>query len=133
MRSLQPEFFIISASLNSDADYCNYTRHRDLQYDLQYSDLPYKEVYGRYEGNEERAFLVVTNDLEGIIELAYEYDQQSVLHVSPMREAALIFLYDQAPQYLGAFVEVSKKLVGVLPNSTYDPLMDKLYTTRKIS
>ena len=130
MRSIHPEFFILSASCSDFRDEDNALRTREMEDELRFSLLLYKKVQGVYKGVPEDSFLVVVDDTAGILELANSYNQESVLHVSPMREAALIYLSDRPPVYQGLWTEVTAHTARYEDNYTSDA-EGRYYITRR--
>lgn len=132
MRSIHPEFFILSASCSAFRDDDNRIRTREMEDILHLANYPYKKVQGVYKGVPEDSFLVVTEDTGGILELANSFNQEAVLHVSPMREASLVFLGDTPPVYQGLWTEVTKHTAQYHDNYTID-MDERYYICRKIS
>jgi len=131
MRSIHPEFLILSACCSAFREEDNRIRTRELEDILWHLDYKSKKVKGVYKGVEEDSFLVVTKDTGGILELANSFNQEAVLHVSPMREASLVFLSDTPPVYQGIWTEVTKHTAQYQDNYTMDT-DGRYYITRRI-
>lgn len=107
----------------------------------------YKELLGKYTMAGSDCDLTVseysylfTEDMvtfEQVMNVAKEFEQESVLFLDNQRNAYLLYLSqeDKYPspmcgEYLGRFIEVSKEIAEDKPAFTFDPTTNKYYIVR---
>jgi hypothetical protein len=95
------KFYIISAYKSDLSREENQTRQMDLHTALCAPGCTPKIVDGSYQGVAEVSNVVVGPDQASVLELAEHFQQESILEVSPGREAYLIFTDGRLDQYLG--------------------------------
>lgn len=131
MNGIHQEFYIISAHISEVDDVENYIRTEWLRRSLNKEDLSYKEVLGVYQEQSEVSFLVVTQDLTLMLELAELYNQECLLLSDKNRECSLIYPGDQPPVYVGKWSEVSS--IEAINSGNYTRADGKYYITRKLT
>lgn len=133
-----PPVVLISAELAHNEARDNSLLTAELEDDLINSRLPFKRVLGAYYGREERTFAVVlSTDSEvadkqyaRLLELANQYNQESILYLSRDRHATLHYTKPNTPRTaLGRFKPVSKEHALQCHSWTYDVDQDTYFTT----
>lgn len=83
--TLSPEFFdkpgwaVLTATVQGRKDFVNERAHQNLKNDLEFMKIPYREVYGMYEGNPDGVSYIALMDEPTAVMLGNRYDQDSVL------------------------------------------------------
>lgn len=75
----KPGWAIITATQTDQSDRLNEIAHRNLKGDLEYMKIPYREVYGVYEGKPDGVSYIILADEPTAMRLGMQYDQDSVL------------------------------------------------------
>ena len=129
------EFILISACKGDEYDNA---RLLGLESDLIESNFVYKQVNGCYNGIEEVSFYVEldsNNDIHEQIDilddLAYKYNQESILHVNKNREARLLYIDIPRVEHIGTFKQVPKCFALQHVAYTYDIDNNGYYVTTK--
>ncbi len=131
MRTTQPAFYLISAELSDKTSEENSNATEDLESYLTKVNMLFKPVTGVYKGVMEQSFLVLTINPYGMISLAEQYGQESVLFVDGNREATLIFTdAETPPRYVGKWTSIIASEAVRSENYTQDG--DNFYTTKRI-
>lgn len=115
MRQLQPEFYILSGALAGDDEHDALAKTDTLAAYFETHNLAAMRVNGVYKNVAEPAVLVMQtqksrgDDFErAVLRMARQYGQESVLHVTPERNAALIYCDGERREPLGRFREVDE-------------------------
>jgi len=121
-QQLQP-LVIISAYTGTVSEAENMLRHADLYDRLHNAGLETGEVTGCYFGQRESSWLVeyATADyavLNWLLQLAAEYEQESILHIDAARHATLLYPYGNDAEALGKLVPVSPQAAQQLDSWT---------------
>lgn len=90
----------------------------------------YKQVNGRYNGNDERSWLVLFNgpiQLKELFAVAKQYKQESILVVDSERNAELLYMDDGRREKVGRFKSVKECCAKAGDNYTYCPQLDTYY------
>jgi len=122
-----PEVYILSAFSQYNGDKDNRDAHYEMGCELRNKDVPHKEVFGRYHGREERAYVVPGVFIDEVRELAIAYEQEIVLRVSDERVAYAVdphTMYDGG-YCMGDFVPVSS--VERDEDYTYCPYLNQYF------
>jgi len=117
--------FILSAELSTNSFRTNSERTAELSELLQASGMPFKDVLGRYEGTDEVAFVVVTEDRERILKLARDFDQECILELGPknclnVRESKLLGVKTGEVYATGEFIIVPEYIAKENKSYTFD-------------
>lgn len=128
------EFVLLSAFRSEFAEDLNIARHAQLLTQLLARDFGAKTVTGAYKGVSELSLCVpITGGEDGddfaeLLSLARRYGQESILHVSSQRHAALIHVAAywetggcEGVQGLGLWRQVSQPDAHSRDAYTYDP------------
>lgn len=81
---------------------------------LKQLGLPYLSAIGKYKGDSERSYIIPLSgahwdELNDILELARQYNQESVLLVDSNSRATLYFLKTDKESHIGTFVSAEKE------------------------
>ena len=89
-------------------------------------------VMGCYKGDRELSIRVEARSYNHILNMAHEYDQESILLVDDDKNAYLIYLAKPTEKVMiGKMVEIDEdELYHGLENWTYDQVENKYYTVR---
>lgn len=109
--------FIISAELSSEGPLENMRATIELETELLNAKVPYKPLYGSYQGKEEASFLVVGLEHYDFIQsLMKRFKQECIMSITPQRRAYLYY-GDDKTEYLGEFGVISEE--KALENGNY--------------
>lgn len=117
MKDLYPPFAVLA--LNTDLPPSEeYTRMLSLVTNLaDLGGVIVKQGIGSYNGIQEMSYIIVTNDRDGILDIARTFNQESILWVYPDRSADLFFTdtKDGQRQSVGIWHETHKAYAESLP------------------
>ena len=110
-------FYIVSTYTQDTDRTLNNRGHRDARKRLDCNDVPFREVYGRFDGDEERGFQIPAKYSGWAMHIAQLYGQKLVLRVSEKSEAHLIDVDSQEIVKRGTWFVAFPEDLG--PNADY--------------
>jgi hypothetical protein len=113
-------FLIFSVYNINEIPSLNYKNSLEVENFLQNLGIAFKVVKGCYKGQVENSYVVSSKHETKILELAADYNQESILQVDAVKNSSLRFLRDGSIERLGKFVKVEKEEALELDNYTYD-------------
>lgn len=126
-------FVILALNLNDRGRECT------IMHEL--FDGRFKELEGCYKGVVENSYLVTVPEwtidglqrLDKVIDLARQFNQESILLVSQKREASLLYLHDNQPEKLvkiGDFEAITQWEARELDSWTFDRVANQFWAVR---
>lgn len=98
-------FVIISASRQGQTAEEAFVTNTNLKNLLTRLDYKFKTVYGKYHGETETSFYIPWISVDLALDIARQFDQESILVVLRTREAYLYYTDGDRPTPLGVFVK----------------------------
>lgn len=121
------KMIIFSVEKEHLTDLENTRRARVMRLLLLDAGIPFKKVIGRYEGDEEKGFLIQETYAEQFhYDIFTLYEQDCYLELDVDREAFLVFP-DGSKQSIGYFQETDKLVAMSRSGYTYDPETERYY------
>ncbi len=98
-------FVILSANTENQTRVDAFQQSYALKAYLQGRKLPFKVVSGCFEGRIEVSFLLPNLDQSRGLEIARQFNQNTILVINQYREARLVYTNNTPYKYLGHFLE----------------------------
>jgi hypothetical protein len=110
----------------------SYMNHEACIAQLNKNNIKYKEVTGVYKGIREVSFIIDVKHLDIAVEIAKEYDQESILILEKigahgMRKAALYYPDSGDCDQIGWFRSRPGEIATKQDSYTYDAVHDKYF------
>ncbi len=118
--------YILSGEVAGHPVQLNQVRHGELVAVLEDRDRNYTEVRGYYEGRAEESVIVTGGSLNELLDIADEFDQETILLIEEDNEAQLVSVDTGTMERLGVWTAVDAKEAWG-NDHTYDPTLRQYY------